>query len=285
MQFLSLLLLQILSVLLIGVQWKLVLSSCGETISFKNIISMNMAGTFFESITPSAKFGGEAVKILYLKNISGLNYSRSTSIVLLQKTISMLSFIFVFIVFVLLYLFTSQTKINISNALLPIFILPAVLFVILIFSNILIEKGKKSRIEKINLIFTKVSEFKVDICKNFRKLHENPKKALYHYLLGIFIWSIFSLKTFLVIYYLLGINNIVLSGVLTFIPYTMGMVPFLPGGLLLFEGSFTSLAVIHGISAVNALTCGVIIRFITYWIPFIFSSFFCAISGLKTRLC
>lgn len=84
----GLLLLQTLSLGLIGLQWTLLLRGikAGEVaVGWKSVMLRYLGGSLIESITPSAKIGGEAMRVLLFRQRFGLSSARLVGAVALHK--------------------------------------------------------------------------------------------------------------------------------------------------------------------------------------------------------
>lgn len=67
-----------------------------------------------------------------------------------------------------------------------------------------------------------------------------------------------------------SLNFLILIAVV-FISYFVGMLPILPGGLAVFEGSMTGLLMMMHLPYKNSLAISLVFRFITYWFVMLLS--------------
>ncbi len=269
--FIILFLLQILTVLLIGIQWNILFKAGKITITLKNTLMMNFIGTFFESITPAMKSGGEGFKLLYLKKLN-ITLAQSTPILLSQKVVS-------FSCFILLTLFglvgtlttlsqTIQTTTFIGILLIVIFIIG-----LLITGMIMVKKTGQNNF---------ISTFKDTLSLIVFELKKHKIQFTILVLISFSIWILFALKFLLITQQFnlsLSISEI---ASLTYIPYTIGLLPLSPGGLGTFEATMTYLLSPLFTTYTEALTITLIFRFFSHWLVFILAGMSFIVQSLST---
>ena len=277
--------LQVATMVLIAWQWSFLSRTLGRYISAGRMLQINMAGSFWESVTPAAKAGGEAVKVVLLKKEFKESYATSVAVVGLQKAVSMLAF-FTFangsVIWFLLsgYSFFQYKHIIAGSLLLPLFlVVPMVIL-------------SQARIGQESVIFTMpflknrretIIAGILSLQQTFCGLKHRKKELAAHFLFGLLIWFIFPLKAFMAAKSLGITIGFIPLAVITFIAYSVAMLPLTPGGLGTFEGTMTLLLTQLGVAVGEALILALIIRFITFWFVFILSGLSLAISQLHQQ--
>jgi uncharacterized protein (TIRG00374 family) len=86
-------LLQLLTISMTTLAWHLAIRAAGGKIRFGETLSINLAGSFIESVTPSSKLGGEVAKIHLLHQHVGLSYQQLAAVTLVSKLLTLLPFL------------------------------------------------------------------------------------------------------------------------------------------------------------------------------------------------
>ncbi|ARE86157.1 hypothetical protein CLFO_04730 [Clostridium formicaceticum] len=267
-------LLQLLTILLLNLQWYKISLDMGEKVFFKDFVYMNIVGTFVESITPSAKAGGEATKVYLLKNKMGFSTGKAAALVAVQKTISLLAFLFLNILS--MGWFVASVKMEglqvqiIFGSFLFLTVVLLVLILLILYPSKLLNfiRGlsiKKTWVEKLYDIL-------VTLEATVRDMLKRKKQLLWQLTLSVVIWLLFSVKAYLIAKGL----NIQLSfigvAVITYLTYMIGMLPLLPGGVGTFEGSMVFFLLPLGITSHEGIALALILRFVTFWLVFLLSA-------------
>lgn len=271
---LCLCLLQILTMLLINFQWYHIAIAIGEKVELKTLFHINMAGTFVESITPSAKAGGEATKVYLLKSQGGLSTGKSTALVGIQKTLSLGAFLFlnfISISWFVLKVGVKASQLEIISLSFLFLILVLVLLLTLILCPRNLQKITKILPDK-NGIRMKVEEFIISLEKEIKDIFRQRKKLYHQIILSLIIWLLFAIKAYLIVRGLRIELSFVSSAVIAYLTYMVGMIPLLPGGIGTFEGSMVLFLLPMGISHTEGILLALILRFVTFWFVFILSS-------------
>ncbi|MGV8146449.1 MAG: lysylphosphatidylglycerol synthase transmembrane domain-containing protein [Alkaliphilus sp.] len=276
-------LIQLVTLLLINLQWKSIAKQVGENIKLHDMISINMSGKFVECVTPSAKAGGEAVKVYLLKKKLEISSGKAAAIVSIHKSISMTVFVIVNIVSIIWFLTTVRTETTyVSTLFVSLFILITALILLIsfmlyptkaskLFSFFLSEKGKL----KIEYAAT---SFRDTVGMVIAK-----KRALvFQLLLSLLIWSLFAFKAVILANSLeLEISFIAVS-VVTYLSYMIAVVPLLPGGVGTFETGMVFLLVPLGIAFHQGMALALALRFVTFWFVFLLSIMYIGVDKLQT---
>lgn len=266
--------LQILTMILLAMQWKSVIALTGRKVSFKDVFLVNIKGNVVDSITPGVKVGGELARVYELKNTLGIDTSNASVIVGFQKTISLLSFLFLTLISLIWFNITLGSE---YEYYLYLFSIAVLIFTLLL--SLLILICLKPYI--INNLLDKLS-----ISKNLRdklnkgiseyhrvlsKLLSKKKNFLYQLIFGILIWIIFAFKMLLVVKGF-GISmSFVNVAAITYLTYVVGMIPLLPGSIGSFESCMITLLTIQRVPIDISISISIVFRFITFWFEFLLS--------------
>lgn len=275
--------LQIFTMILITIQWKSMVSWIGKKASFKDVFMVNIKGNIVDAITPGVKIGGELARVYELKNILKLDLGNASIIVGLQKTISLLSFLFLALISLIWFNFTIGIQYRsylylLSIAVFLFFILLTILVVVCLKPSIL-----KSFLEKIipnSKLKDKIDKVFNEYSKSLLKLLSRREKFFYQLLLGVLIWGVFAFKMLLIVKsFHIDIGFISVAAI-TYLTYVIGMIPLLPGSIGSFESSMVLLLSMKGIPIDIGVSISIVFRFITFWFEFLFSLFMIALDKI-----
>ncbi|NLY71998.1 MAG: flippase-like domain-containing protein [Clostridiales bacterium] len=258
-----LILLQVVTHLLIGLQWKDILKSNGVDITLLKMLFINIKGSIIEGVTPGVKIGSEAYKALAIKEHAGNKTSESASYVVLQKLYSMTGFVF-FSIISGLYVIASIDNINLVVTIAYILLGLAVLLLTLMaifrpenVASLIIGKSK---------VAIKLRDFLELYSKSANNISKRKSKVAYQLVLSFLIWFLFPMKMYILLD-CFSQPHIIAALAITFISYSAGNIPILPGGLGSFEATMTALiSLLTSLSLVEGLAVTVIFRFITFWL-------------------
>ncbi|GFN34639.1 flippase-like domain-containing protein [Tepidimicrobium xylanilyticum] len=272
---LLLLSLQIMTIMLLGIQWKLIISWIRKDIRFYDALKINLKGNIVDALSPGVKVGGELARVYEIKNALNMEMGEAILVVGLQKTLSITSFIFL-VIFSLIWLYITTAG---NNLYFRAFLVPILVFLIILmgfiffFLRIDLERTKKV-LKKIRIkdakkekIYNWVSQYR----NNLNKMLENKGKFYFQLLLGISIWLLFAVKLAILIR---GYNisiDFISAAAITYLTYIIGMLPLLPGGIGSFETSMVGLLALKGIEVGNGIAISVVFRFVTFWFEFLMS--------------
>lgn len=271
-----------ITIFLISFQWYLITKQMGKRIPFKEIFHINMYGSFVETITPAVKAGGEAIKVVMLKN-HGISYSKAIAIVSCQKLISMLPFLFLYIVSIIWFSVSYSTDHVYWGVIIKGFSL--ILFIILGFIFVIIFSDRLNPLinylpVKFKNVFIKFQTWLLQFKKEIKKSLYNRKNLAINIILSFAIWLFFPVKAYLLAI-LLGLDiTFVQSAVVIFLTYVIAMIPVSPGGLGTFEGSGLFLLSLMDISLHLGFIYILIFRFSSYWFVFLIGAIYIAGSNL-----
>ncbi|MBM7540366.1 lysylphosphatidylglycerol synthase transmembrane domain-containing protein [Amphibacillus cookii] len=255
-QWLQLIGLQFLTMFLIHIQWARLSKQIELKISQWQLLTVNMLGNCVDFLTPSMKAGSELTKVVWLNKNTTITKEKATSLVLIQKSISMTVFGFIAAYSCFTVNIDILSSVTNHNGLLYF---TGLLFV-LVAMVIIIKKIKN-----------KIKPFIDQLCQHFRRLIAHPYFMIEQVLLSVAIWFIFPYKLSLLLdIYQIKLSISVVIGV-TFISYAVGMLPLLPGGMGSFESTLVLLLRSFEISYTISIAIALLFRFITYWLQLVIS--------------
>lgn len=258
---LALLALQILTIGMIVYQWTYLLQKRSPQVSFLRTLAVYMAGSFVESVTPSVKFGGEAVKIVLFQRLTGRRYGELAGLMVLQKTISMLPFILISLVMLLgggrwLPQMGGWRWAGLSVLLL----IPGLYLV----WRVAVSRWRALERKVRQFIAAVWAERKAVTLAEFMGLLA----------LSSMVWALYPLKVYGVAWALgleVSWQAVVLA---TFGAYIIGMLPLSPGSLGTFEGSMAAIFSQMGLAFSEGLAISLVTRLATFWFPLLLSGGF-----------
>ncbi len=263
-------LLQVVTLSLIVYQWHYLLGKLYKGISFSQVWSVFMAGSFIESVTPSVKLGGEAAKVYFFHRLTSLDYRQLTGLLFIHKYISLLPFLSLSTIL----LFTVALSLSFS----PVFYFSLFVMGFVLVSLFALgvkglplreeEDGKESNhlVDKAK----KVWKFIEDSSRHSREM-VTPGERRWLLLISFLVWSIYPVKVFGASK-MLGLEiDFLLIALATFAAYLVSMVPLLPGGLGTYEGSMVFVLSLQGVDPAMGLALVLLSRFVTYWFPLVLS--------------
>ncbi|MCL2837677.1 MAG: flippase-like domain-containing protein [Oscillospiraceae bacterium] len=249
--------LQIISQILVNLQWCKIAKFANVPISFRDMLYINAQGSVMDSITPGVKIGGEITRAVQMSRKCGIEKGQSAAIVATQKLFSISAFLLLCLLTVG-FLQAQYTQYVVYGILaLVVLILLAALFMPKRWRNIFAEQAKF--------------------------LRQNPKTSLMFFGLSLLIWLIYPVKMYILAAQFLPDVNIIYIAGITFVSYMVGMIPIFPGGLGGFEGTMTGLLLTLGFSVSGAALVAVLFRFITFWLVMILSFGFIAFCKIRNR--
>ncbi|MCC3144371.1 flippase-like domain-containing protein [Halanaerobium sp. Z-7514] len=260
----ALILLQISTIILIAYQWKILFKFSGQNkAKFSHILNINLASSFIESITPSAKLGGESAKVYLYNKITGIEVSDFISYIAVQKFATFLPFLlFAFILFIYNKNFLIQ-EININ------FNYNILLYSLIFFGLAIAAYFSLSANLKHKMITCK-DKIKAIINQSFNLC--TFKELLLLISIAALFWLLYPVKTYIIANYLAYDISPFVIITATFLAYLIALLPVSPGGLGSFEAVMALILTQADISYTEGLTIALILRFATFWFPLLLSS-------------
>lgn len=270
--FAFILLLQLITILSIALQWKIIFKQLKINISYLDIIKINLKGNIIDGVTPGSKVGGELVRVLGFKDCINMSISQATLVVGIQKIISIGCFFTLSLVSFCYFFYNMYSYNNLILKVIPfilifLFLILSLIIIISFNTDKLIQKIRKTNFNKKD----KLIEILI-ILRDYIDLIKNDKRYLIaNMILSIFIWSLYAFK--LVILVRIFNKNIPTLSIfsVTYLSYLVGIIPILPGSIGTFEASMVFLLNILGLALEKSIVVAAVFRFVTFWFEMIFS--------------
>ncbi len=230
--------LQIITIFGSALLWQIPLRRCSKSIAFLRTLRINLSGSLVETLTPSVKFGGEAVKLALFKKACGCSPSRMASLAALHTYLWLMPFMVISSILLL------------AGALPDAFSGPWILFISLVL--ILFPAG-----------------WRILRPQQFSQVRFPMLLPL---VLSFLLWLLYPIKVLIALSSLQiqGISYIQAAGSV-FAGYLIGLLPFFPGGLGGFEAAMSYVLIQHGLSPVEASAAALVTRLGTFWFPLLLS--------------
>lgn len=269
--FIFLLCLQLFTQFSLNYQWFRLCKVLGLEASFGRLLVVNAYGTVVDAANPGEKVGGEVARILQLNNMLGFSTNQSTSLVTIQKFLSLASLI-ILNAFAVVTLsdnisFLSRLPIRI------VFLIILLVFAALIIYSLFFTEKLNVRIQRIKSqgkVANWIKVWMVNFTRDTQVISEQPREWLFQFILSLLIWSLFPIKLFIIVSRYTQVNLLVMFAI-TFVSYFAAMIPLLPGGLGTFEATMSGMLIAYGLGVEQAMALSLIFRFITFWFVVLFS--------------
>lgn len=267
-----LLILQLVTQFSLNLQWYQLCKALNLNTSFSRLLVVNAYGMVTDAITPGEKVGGEVTRVIQLNRMLNYTTNQSTSLVTIQKSISLFALILLNITAVI----TLSEEISFLNSIATRTVLTIVLIGLAAFFLALLFFT-----EKLNIHVQKLrSEGKVTrwikswmngFADDTKQISRLPKKWILQLLLSFGIWALFPIKLFILVSQYTTINLFVLFAI-TFVSYFAAMIPLLPGGLGTFESTMSGMLLVYGLTLEEAVAISLVFRFVTFWFVVLIST-------------
>ncbi|NLA84787.1 MAG: flippase-like domain-containing protein [Clostridiales bacterium] len=257
--------LQLVTQMALNLQWYLLSRNLNLKTSFLQLFVINAYGTLTDAVTPGEKVGGEVVRIIQFKRILKYSANQSTSLVAIQKSVSVFSLVLLNFIALLtlskeisfLESDTTRAVLIVISAVLALFFLSLLFFTERL--NILVQKMNHN-----GNIGKGVKRWMQGFTRDTKLISRHPGRWIQQLLLSLGIWALFPLKLFILVSHYASVNPLVLFAI-TFVSYFAAMIPLLPGGLGTFDSIMSGLLLINGLAIEEALAISLIFRFVTFW--------------------
>ncbi|SFI26104.1 hypothetical protein SAMN05192551_11022 [Tindallia magadiensis] len=285
LQLLSLTMLQLGTLFATSYLLHYLLKQKSPKVSLGSIFGINLAGSFVESVTPSVKLGGEALKVYLMQKETGLEYAQLTAITFLSKFFSMMPFLLISLATLIVAFFSIELPLFVYLAFLGFLLFLGIFFLLFNLQGIHMRvaektafKGRRTYPPFLIKIFGKMKKayyFMMETSQHAKTIIEDSRKRALLFGIAFVVWALYPVKVYLVAK-MLGYNlNQVVVIISTYTAYLVSMIPLLPGGLATFEGTMALVLSSEGIASYEAFSIALTTRVITFWIPL-------AISGCVT---
>ncbi|SDZ16821.1 lysylphosphatidylglycerol synthase transmembrane domain-containing protein [Tindallia californiensis] len=250
-------------------------------VSLGSVFGINLAGAFVESVTPSVKLGGEALKVYLMQKETGLEYTQLTAITFLSKFFSMMPFLLISLATLIVAFFSIDLPLFVYLAFLGFLLFLGCFFLFFNLQTIHARATPKGTFkdiktyppffEKIIKKIKKAYHFMIETSQHSKTIIKDTRKRVFLFSIAFMVWALYPVKVYLVAR-MLGYNlNQVVVIISTYTAYLVSMIPLLPGGLATFEGTMALVLSSEGIASYEALSIALTTRVITFWIPLMIS--------------
>ena len=260
-----LILLQIISVLLVNIQWYQIAQVTKINISFRNIFFVNSQGYIIDFL---ARIGGEIARAVQLKELGNCSQRQAIAMLLLQKIFS-LSAYFAILLFALGYLLSGNTLteiVELRYVIYSIIIIILILFACLLFFPSQIKKYLLNRKAFGLKWLSSTYGFIIILLEQVENLWDNKIAWLRLALLSIVIWLVYAIQMYVLAIQMMPEVQFIYIAAITFVSYMVATIPIFPGGLGGFEGTMTALLFLAGFAMSDAAIITILFRFTTFWL-------------------
>jgi len=282
--------LQIVTQLLINLQWHQIVKSFISPLRFSEMLYVNAQAEIIH-IAPAGHIGCDVFRAVQINRAGNISGEQSVSVVAIQKLFSLSAFFTISLVSVgffigqVPWLQEMHLQVLLHGLLLVIFVLLGCVFVIPNrMSAYLGSKWQKdSRFSWIN----RLRVFVIASLEHVVYLRKSPKLLAKLIVTALCIWMLYPLKLYLLALQLMPSINILHISAATFLSYTVAMIPIFPGGLGGFEATMTGLLLFMGFAQGSALVVTVLFRFATFWFVILMGLLYMALYkllGLKNQM-
>ena len=259
-----------LTLLIQGWRYHLTLAKLNIRLSFKESFLIYLSGLSM-TLTPGG--AGSIIKSHILKKKTGRSFSNTTPVIIYEKWLELVAIITI-IGILLFWSDLLQSKIIFG---IGVFIS---IFVFIIFKKNMGLKFLNSILYK----FKFLKRFNIEIHEFKTATKQLTTWKSFLELLGItYLSKIVPMISVYLVFSIFGLDfNIFSSSQIYFTSLIAGILSFIPGGIVITEGSFLGLLIKTGVSFSSATVLVLLVRFLTFWFPTILG--FIALKKLSKNL-
>jgi len=281
--------LQLVSLLLVNLQWHQVANRCAARLSFRDMFYINCQGAVIDSITPGVKIGGEVTRAVLIGRMGKCSGEEAAAVVAVQKLFSLSVFFFI-------CLFAAGIIISdlamFQAGRFQLIIYGFLFFFLMLFSCSFIFTRRilvflKNRWEdladaergnsEISIGGTppkkknRIRSFLIALFEGLIIIRKNKKLLFVILLLSFIIWLLYPAKIYLLTMQMHNEAHIAVIGAAVFAAYLVAMLPIFPGGLGGYEATLSWLLLASGFLQSDAVAIAIVFRFFTFWLVMLFS--------------
>ncbi|BAA31116.1 lysylphosphatidylglycerol synthase transmembrane domain-containing protein [Pyrococcus horikoshii] len=270
-----------ISVLIWAVRWNTFLKGANINVSFVKVIEGVFIGIFLNNLTPGARTGGEAVKVIFIKKASSNgSYSKVFATVIADRILDVIPVV-VFMMLAFLYALTIHARVlliilGISAIILVIILLmttvfsikekyalSALLYLARIFRKIFPSKFSMSEDKIKEKLLGEIREFK----ETFLRLAKRKRRLSSTMLYSFILWGADILKTYFIFLSLGGRITFLQVLLVRMASIAVAMISVIPGGIGITEVVQSALFLAVGVEKALAVSVTMLDRLISFWIP------------------
>jgi len=254
-------------------RWRVALMAAGHTVGFWRLYAIAHSGMFFSNITPISKSGGEPFRAYFIKKTQKVPYSTGFATILAEGILSIPIFFGLLLAGMALWVYLQSPPLWVSAAILGTIICLLIAFIPLAYALVKRKAASEGIFRIVRWVSKrlgrKTSEKKTmgpikKFYASMRIVLRDKKKAVTISAIALLL-NLVSMMRIWIILLALGWNASLAAPLLAItIPVLVGIIPFLPGGLVLVEASMTGVFVLCGIPLTIAISATLIERAISY---------------------
>jgi uncharacterized protein (TIRG00374 family) len=273
-------------------RWRVALMAAGYNLSFRRSYVIAHSGMFFSNITPFSKSLGEPFRAYLIKKIQKVPYSTGFATIFAEGILTIPTFLGFLLAGMVFLIRLQSPPILVSAVILGTIICLLVAFVPLAYSLVKrkVASGGIFRIMRwiSRRLGRKTSDKKImEPIKRFyastRIVLHDRKKAVTISIISLLLNLVSMIRIWIILFAFPHSVNPPLAAPLlaVTIPLLVGIIPFLPGGLVLVEASMVGVFVACGISWQIAVSATLVERSISYLLSTIVGAGATSYLGIK----
>jgi uncharacterized protein (TIRG00374 family) len=241
--------LQIITQLLVNLQWHKIARLADIPISFWDMLYANCQGAVMDSVTPGVKIGGEVTRAVQISRIANCPGNVSAAVVAVQKLFSLSAF------FIILLFAAGR-----------FFALPFLLAFFYVFArpDRIISRLQAKKAPRFAWV-RKIRDFLMVALGQIGHVVKNKRALVMLSVLSLSIWLLYPAKMYILAVQFHPEAQILHIAAITFAAYMVAMLPIFPGGLGGFEATMAGLLAAVGVAVSDAAVITVFFRFATFW--------------------
>jgi len=271
-------------------RWRVALMAAGYTIGFWKLYIIAHSGMFFTNITPMSKSGAEPFRAYFIKKTQKVPYSAGFATILAEAILSIIPFLGLLLVSIVLLIYLLSPPLWVSAAILGTMICLLVAFAPLAYTLVKRKTASGGIFKIMRWISKRRGRKKSDkkIMEPIKKFYDSmqivlhdKKKAVTISIIALLL-NLVSMVRIWIILFALGWNSSLVAPLLAVIvPTVAGIIPFLPGGLVLVETSMAGALMACGIPLTIAISATLLERAISYILSSIVGAAAVSYLGIK----
>jgi len=281
--------LQIVSQLLVNLQWRFVAKGFGSPITFMQMLHINARADLLH-IAPAGHISGGVFRVMQISRGGCCDGTQAAAAVAIQKLFSLSAFFTISLISI--GFFAGQVPWLQDTALR--FLLYAVLLTILAMmacvyaaprriANWLNRPRRKHKHKQPRKWASKLHNFALAAVNHIAELHTDKRRFAVLGGLALCIWVIYPLKLHLLAMQIVPEISITHIAAATFLSYSVAMLPIFPAGLGGFEATMAGLLLLMGFVQSDAVVVTVLFRFATFWFVIALNLVFIALYSICTK--
>jgi len=254
-------------------RWRVALMAAGHTVSFWRLYVIAHSGMFFNNITPLSKSGGEPFRAYFIKKTQKVPYPTGFATIVAEGILTIPIFLGLLLAGMVFWIYLRSPPLWVSAAILGTIICLLVAFVPLAYALVKRKAASGGIFRIIRWISRRRGRKTSDkkIMKPIKRFYASARIVLHDKKKAVTISAIalllnlVSIMRIWIILFALGWNASLVAPLLAVtVPSLAGIIPFLPGGLVLVEASMVGVFVACGIPFTIAVSATLIERAISY---------------------